>query len=244
MGIELWRDRRNKQIGITQQCFIKKILKKFNMSDFFPLTDPFQPGLQLRNDSNVNEERTNIPYREAVGSLLYPAMISRPHIVFAVSYVSQFLNNYSSQHWTAVKKILRYSQGTKSFGIIYGRCEEFNGIDLCGYTDADYAGDVTTRRSRTGYVLMINRSPVTWCSQRHQVVALFITEAEYIALFFGGRKAVWIRQLLKELDVPGNIPTVIKVDDQSAMKLRCLKTLVLALIPVEVWDRLGDTWPT
>ncbi|KAG5898489.1 hypothetical protein JTB14_015493 [Gonioctena quinquepunctata] len=146
-------------------------------------------------------------------------MISRPDLAFAVSYVSQFMNNYSSQHWTAVKKILRYLQGTKSFGIIYGRCEEFNGIDLCGYTDADYAGDVTTRKSRTGYVFMINGSPVTWCSQRQQVVALSTTEAEYIALSFGGREAVWLRQLLKELDVLGNIPTVIKVDNQSAIKL-------------------------
>ncbi|KAG5888931.1 hypothetical protein JTB14_006299 [Gonioctena quinquepunctata] len=188
IGIELWRDRRNKQIGITQQCFVKKILKKFNMSDCSPSNIPFQPGLQLQNDSNVNEEPPNIPYREAVGSLLYLAMISRPDLAFDVSYVSQFLNNYSSQHWTAVKKILRYLQGTKSFGIIYGRCEEFNGIDLCGYTDADYAGDVTTRKSRTGYVFMINGSPVTWCSQRQQVVALSTTEAEYIALSFGAEK--------------------------------------------------------
>ncbi|KAG5890754.1 hypothetical protein JTB14_013100 [Gonioctena quinquepunctata] len=109
IGIELWRDRRNKQIGITQQCFVKKILKKFNMSDCSPSNIPFQPGLQLQNDSNVNEEPPNIPYREAVGSLLYLAMISRPDLAFAVSYVSQFLNNYSSQHWTAVKKILRSS---------------------------------------------------------------------------------------------------------------------------------------
>ncbi|KAG5885011.1 hypothetical protein JTB14_000207 [Gonioctena quinquepunctata] len=85
IGIELWRDRRNKQIEITQQCFVKEILKKFNMSDCSPSNIPFQPGLQLQNDSNVNEERPNIPYREAVGSLLYLAMIPRPDIASAVS---------------------------------------------------------------------------------------------------------------------------------------------------------------
>ncbi|KAG5878383.1 hypothetical protein JTB14_020619 [Gonioctena quinquepunctata] len=72
-----------------------------------------------------------------------------------------------SQDIYKVRKVLEY---------IYGRCEEFNGIDLCGYIVAYYAGDVTTRKLRTGYVFMINGSPVTWCSQRQQVVALSTTE--------------------------------------------------------------------
>ncbi|XP_039303971.1 secreted RxLR effector protein 161-like [Solenopsis invicta] len=107
-----------------------------------------------------------VPFREAVGSLIFLAIVCRPDIAFAVNSVSKFLNNYSNDHWRTVKQILAYVSGTLEYGI------EFRGggsvLELTGYSDADYAGDIETQRSTTGYIFELAGGPVTWASQRQK----------------------------------------------------------------------------
>ncbi|XP_044585033.1 secreted RxLR effector protein 161-like [Cotesia glomerata] len=157
-----------------------------------------------------------IPYREAVGSLLFAARVTRLDIEYAVNTVSQFVDNYNNTHWSAVKKIFRYLVGTIDCGIIYGA----SGSDesLVGYTDADYAGCPDTRRSRSGYVFMLNNAPLSWCSKKQNIVSLSTTEAEYIALGHGVKEAIWLKRMLKELGIQcGSVP--MNVNNQSAIKL-------------------------
>ena len=78
---------------------------------------------------------------------MFLAIVSRPDIAYAVNSVSRFLNNYSNDHWRAVKRILAYLSGTIGHGIEF----RGGGSELVGYSDADYAGDVETRKSTTGY---------------------------------------------------------------------------------------------
>ena len=61
-----------------------------------------------------------MPYREAIGSLMYAAVATRPDIAFAVSYLSQFLENPGEAHWEATKRVFRYLAGTKSLQLTYG----------------------------------------------------------------------------------------------------------------------------
>jgi hypothetical protein len=105
-----------------------------------------------------------VPYREAVGSLMFLAVVSRPDIAVAVNTVSKFLNNHNDEHWRAVKRIISYVSGTIEYGIEYF-CSE-KACELIGYSDADYANDIETRRSTTGYLFELANGPVTWCSQR------------------------------------------------------------------------------
>ncbi|KAG5873876.1 hypothetical protein JTB14_031409 [Gonioctena quinquepunctata] len=86
-------------------------------------------------------------------------------------------------------------------------------FQLICYTDADFGGDLDTRKSRSGYIFLLNESPVTWASQRQQVVAVSITGAQYIALSVGVEDILWLRRLFEEG------VTIMKVDDQSAIKL-------------------------
>lgn len=120
---------------------------------------PVAPHVTLEPATDDNVNKLKVPFREAVGSLLFLAIVTRPDIAFAVNSVSRFLNNYNDNHWQAVKRILRYVIDTISLGIVYRKIE--NKIHLVGYSDADYASDVTTRRSTTGYIFILADGPIT-----------------------------------------------------------------------------------
>ena len=114
----------------------------------------------------------------------------------------------------AATGVLRYLAGSKGFGITYGASAE----TIVGYIDADYAGDVDTRRSTTGFVFILFGGAVSWSSKRQATVAASTTEAEYIAMAAAVREALWLRQLLKDLAMV--VDTVaIFADNQSAIKL-------------------------
>ena len=118
----------------------------------------------------------NIPYREAVGSLMYASMGTRPDITFAVSTVAQFLENPGAMHWEAVKRIFRYLKGTRNLRLVYGNENQ----DLQGFVDADGASQ-DHRRAITGWVFMVDGGAVSWSSKKQEIITLSTTEAEYVA---------------------------------------------------------------
>jgi ribonuclease HI len=89
---------------------------------------------------------------------------------------------------------------------------------LLGYCDADYAGDVDTRRSTTGYVSVLNGAAVSHSSQLQPTVAASKVEAEYMAASRAVQEALWLRKLLPELDI-GATSMTIYGDNQGALKL-------------------------
>lgn len=211
LGFEIERDRQSRALKIKQSNYIKRSNA---------VSVPAEPGVIL-NYLNVNinvddKENLNVQYREAIGSLLYAAKLTRPDIKYAVNSLSQFVNNFSIVHWNAVKKIFRYLCGTLNYGVTYKASGSKN--KLLGFTDADYAGCLDTRRSRSGFVFLLNEAPVSWCSQRQNIVSLSTTEAEYIALAQGTKDAIWLRRMLNELNVKCETVTIF-VDNQSDIKL-------------------------
>ena len=107
--------------------------------------------------------------------------------------------------------------GSIGFGIVYeGASENF---DLTGYTDSDYAGDVDTRRSTSGFVFFLCDGAVTWCCQRQKIVTLSTAEAQYVAAALAARKAVWLRQVLKDLAREKNDATCLFINNQSAIRI-------------------------
>lgn len=90
---------------------------------------------------------------------------------------------------------------------------------MIGYSDSDYASDLDARKSTTGYIFMLNGGAVTWSSQRQRSVALSTTEAEYMAACAATKEAIWLRQLLSDIDEPISGPTTLYIDNQSAIKL-------------------------
>ena len=122
-------------------------------------------------------------------------------------------------HWTAVKRIFRYLQGTKSHGI---RFKSSGQVDFECYSDADWAGDVSDRKSTSGYVFKMVGGPVSWGSKKQSSVSLSTSEAEYIALSLAIQEGKWVHRLLCEIltaagaDCP---KLVIHEDNQSCIKM-------------------------
>lgn len=207
-------------IELDQSVYIEEILKRFGMTESKPSGTPSDTNCKLSLNMETEEadetELKNIPYQEAVGSLLYLAQGTRPDIAFAVNNVSRFNSNYTMAHWKSVKRILRYIRGTTNYKLTFSF--EKTG-EIIGYSDADWASDIDKRRSCTGYVFKLSNAAITWKSTRQSTVALSSTEAEYMAISSAIQEAIWLRQLCHELGFTMKNPTKMNCDNQSAILL-------------------------
>ncbi|RVW43757.1 Retrovirus-related Pol polyprotein from transposon TNT 1-94 [Vitis vinifera] len=117
-------------------------------------------------------------YQRLVGKLIYLSH-TRSDIGFSVSVVSQFMNNPTEKHMTAVIKILRYLKMTPGKGLFFQRTTKKE-IEI--FSDADWVGSVTDRRSTSGYCSFVWGNLVTWRSKKQSVVARSSAEAEFRAM--------------------------------------------------------------
>lgn len=160
------------------------------------MATPLHSSIWLASASADDVARhTKFPYREILGCLNHAAVNSRPDIVHAVSQLAQFSSCYGSVHITATKHLLRYIKGTLDVGLVF-RQHSVPSRQLSGFADADYANDVDTRRSTTGYVITVSGSVVCWKSRRQRSVALSTTEAEYMAMGDCVKHLVLFRRLM------------------------------------------------
>ena len=219
LGIKITRDLTNRKLSLSKHAYIEAIITKYNFNDLKPLAIPIDPSIPLSKTQGPSKledvaRMKNIPYREAVGSLMYAAMGTRPDIAFATSTVAQFCDNPGWVHWEAMKWIFRYLLGTKKLELVYGG--ESRGI--VGYVDADGASQ-EHRRAISGYVFIVDGGAVSWSSKKQELVTLSTTEAEYVAQTHAAKEAVWLRRLLTELFGPMEGPTTLFSDSKSAIAL-------------------------
>ncbi len=158
-------------IHVCQRASTKKILEKFRMMESYAVSTPAETQV-AQDDMNST---TVYPYREAVGSLMYLAIATRPDIAYSVGRAIRHLNNPNQSDVNGVKRIFKYLRGTMALGILYESKSKF---DLNCYSDSDYGGDMNTRRSTTGFVLNLGPSAIAWSSQLQSCVALSSTEAK------------------------------------------------------------------
>ncbi|XP_050241952.1 secreted RxLR effector protein 161-like [Quercus robur] len=141
---------------------------------------------------------------------------TRPDIMYSVSLISRYMENPTKIHLLAAKRILRYLQGTRDFGLFYKKGEK---SDLLGFTDSDYAGDQDDRRSTSDYVFMLGTGVVSWSSKKQPIVTLSTTEAEFVVATACACQAIWLKKILEELQFKEDGPILIYCDNSSAIKL-------------------------
>ncbi|KAL9266853.1 Retrovirus-related Pol polyprotein from transposon TNT 1-94-like protein, partial [Drosera capensis] len=151
LGMQITRDRKAKRLWLSQEKYVERVLKRFNMNGAKVVSCPLPSHLKLSkkicpSTEKEKDEMSSVPYSSAVGSLMYAMVCTRPDIAHAVGVVSRFLSNPGKQHWEAVKWILRYLKGTSKLCLSFGKGERV----LEGYTDADMAGDLDHRKSTSG----------------------------------------------------------------------------------------------
>lgn len=216
LGLEIVADRAG-SIFLHQSKYIAKILERFRMSDCKPVKTPLPSNHPLNQEEVLKTDIvTNIPYAEALGSLMYCAMGTRPDIAYSISVLSKYSSNPRQAHWEAMKRVFRYLKGTSSHGLFYSKISD---PQLMCYADADWAGDQDSRKSMNGMVSLINTGAISYKAQQQQVVALSTTEAEYIAGSEGSKEIVWISRFLGELGIELTKKPLLLGDNQGALKL-------------------------
>jgi hypothetical protein len=211
----LWiRDRKNRRSVLSQGRFAADVLERFQMTDCNPAHIPMETSIDLTASSTPLEDVQK--YQEVVGSLIYLTTCTRPDLSYAVGVAARYMAKPEELHWKMVKRILRYLQGTQGLGLVL---DGSKGMDISCYADANWAGDVATRRSTTGFLVKIGNCPVSWSSKRQTTVALSTTEAEYMSVSAATQEVVWIRNLLEELGLKPTGPTTVYQDNQGAIAM-------------------------
>jgi hypothetical protein len=154
LGMKVKRDRAKRVLTLQSTAHIDQMLDRFGMLDAKIALTPLPHKCCLMAATDGDELLpANTPYRALVGSLLYVATWTRPDIMFAVSQVARFQSKPTTVHWHATKDILRYLKGTRELGLTYSAVQ--GGSVPRGYVDASWAEDLNTRKSQTGYALLV-----------------------------------------------------------------------------------------
>eukprot|EP00253_Pinus_taeda_P004852 PITA_04852 len=112
------------------------------------------------------EDMSRVPYASAVSSLMYAIVCTRPDISHAMGVLSRFMSKPGKEHSTTVKRVFNYLHGTSDYGLCYqGRLELDRFLDICGFADAHWAGDLDQRRSTSGYVFNLFGGAISWMTK-------------------------------------------------------------------------------
>ncbi|SGZ31663.1 BQ5605_C045g12226 [Microbotryum silenes-dioicae] len=219
LGQSIRREGKTGAAIVNQGHFVDAILEEHHMANASPRPTPLAAPSTLRNRADSGFDPASIPYCAIVGKLLYLSGTTRPDIAFAVSKAARFCNDFTAEHWEALKHILRYLVGTRNFGIRYQKSFQPMSAILEGFVDADHGADPVTCRSVSGYVFMCAGGAISWIAKRQTLVTLSSTEAEYVAMSYAAREGIWLRRLLADLGFEQTAPTRLRGDNQSAITL-------------------------
>lgn len=215
LGINITRNRKQRTISIDQRKYIEQILEKFGMRECNPVSTPMDINVKFSKMMEKGENEEKFPYREAIGSLLFAAQVTRPDINFPVILLSRYSMDPGKSHWMGVKRIMRYLKGTLNLKLTYGHQH----TPIMGFCDSDYASDTDDRKSTSGYVFIRNGAAICWQTKKQPTVAQSTVEAEYTALSLATKEALWLKQLQHE--TIGNADAAIQMycDNRGAIEL-------------------------
>eukprot|EP00253_Pinus_taeda_P004013 PITA_04013 len=194
LGLEVSQS--TSRIKMAQFKYASDLLVCFQMIECKPITFPFLLGIRFE-DAGTTSLVDSTLYRQLVGSLLYLTH-TQLDISFLVGVFSRYMQKPHELHWKDAKRILRYVKGTSSFGIFYvADCP----LSLIGYTDSNWVGDGTDRKSTSGYVFNFSSGPFYWSNKNKSMISLSTAEAEYRGTVNAATHAVWLHGLLSEFGI-------------------------------------------
>lgn len=215
LGIRIQRD--TDCFKLDQSVYLTNVLTKYNMLDCKHVETPLPAQIDYESlNSDIYHEA---PCRNAIGSLMYVMLCTRPDLCYAVNLLSRYQVKNNKALWTCIKRVLRYIKGTLNVKLIFKRNIPSK-VELVGYTDADWANNTVDRKSTSGYLFKLFTSClISWNSKRQSAVALSSTEAEYIALFEGVKEAIWLRSLASSINIKLKTPITIFEDNTGCISI-------------------------
>ena len=212
LGIEVAHSKNG--MMLSQQKYILDLLAETGFMDCRPAKIPIEVNHKL----NLNEDEQKInarEYQRLVRRLIYLAH-TRPDISNDVNILSQFMHSPRISHFQAAHRTLRYLKGTTGLGLHFKRSSM---ICLNAYTDSDFVGSLSDRRSTSGYCIFLAGNLVIWRSKKQDVVARSSTEAEFRALAHELTEIIWIKRILQDLKIKINGSCNIFCDNQSTIRV-------------------------
>jgi len=149
--------------------------------------------------------------------LQFLANATRPDIAFTISWLLSYTANPTMQHISALKRVLHYLSGTRSYNITYNNILGYPNYFL-GYADASFA-NTDDLKSITRYVFMMAGGAITWFSKKQSITAMSTTEAKYIALSEAAREDRWLRNLFSELGFAQSLLTIIQGNNKGSIAI-------------------------
>ncbi|KAJ9559825.1 hypothetical protein OSB04_004985 [Centaurea solstitialis] len=191
LGIQISRTQNG--LALSQAHYVDKILEKFNADDTAVARTPIDTSHHL--SKNRGEGVAQVEYSRIIGSLMYLMSCTRPDLAFAVSRLSRYTSNPSSEHWKSIIRVLRYLRYTRDYGLHYSRYPAV----IEGFSDANWISDIKDSKSTSGYVFTLGGASISWKLSKQTVIARSTMESEFIALDKCGEEAEWLKQFLEDI---------------------------------------------
>ena len=225
LGINIDRDRANKIINLTQEAYIEKMLNRFGFSKMYPQRTPKVTNQVASRERRDREEPdddetlkktaslVNFKFREAVGSLLYLANVTRPDILYAVNVLSRHQINPTENEWNMVMRVFRYLNGTKTIGL------RFLGLgdEIEGYSDSSLS-DCKDSITTCGYVIRLFGDTISYKTTKQSYVAISTCEAEYVAMSYACREMIAVYNSIILILDTSLMPLTLWCDNSAADK--------------------------
>ena len=124
LGVKIFRDRSKRLLGLSQETYIKKMLKCYHMHDYKPMDTPIEKNLSFSLDMcpktpNEKEQMSKVPYSNVVGSLMNAMMCTRPNISYVIGLVSRFQYNPKSKALDGSEENIEIFEGTSDYVLCY-----------------------------------------------------------------------------------------------------------------------------
>jgi hypothetical protein len=222
LGMKITRDRVNRTIQMDQSAYIGKFLHRFGMdqchSAYTPMTDKYAELADV--DENNDELADTKEYQEAIGSLNYAAICTRPDIAFAVGFLGRFASKPTKKQRMAVNRVFQYLKFTKNCKLSLGGSLS-NPIEhgIITYADASFANE--NYKSTTGIMIFYEGSPVLWRSIKQRITAKSTADAEFTAIATGIDEALWLQRVHDDLRLNENEmgkPILVYNDNEVAIR--------------------------
>lgn len=199
---------------LNQTKYAEEILLRAGMHDCNPVSTPVDLKSKLAEDIGKPVDNPT-QYRSLAGALQY-LTFTRPDIAYAVQQICLFMHDPRDLHLQAPRRILRYIQGTKDKGLHLLKNQN---MTMTAYSDADWAGCPSTRRSTSGFCVFLGDNLLSWSAKRQPTVSRSSAEAEYKGVANVVAETCWLRNLLLEMHCPLRRATIVYCDNISAVYL-------------------------
>jgi hypothetical protein len=219
VSLEIKQDLVNGTLEVTQSKYFLAAAKRFaqhleglRIPDT-PLPEGWKPTEGADEDRAAAKGK---PMRELIGVLAYPSTYVKLEIRLAISFLFRYLHAPTIEHWNMALRVLMYCVGTHDIGLMYSRGLDEHGVNvLYAYADSNFEAP----KSTGGRMVFMNGAVISASSQRHSTVDTSTTEAELTECFRCGCDVMGFRNLMDEIGLINDEPTLLYQDNTPAIQI-------------------------